>query len=322
MKKEILSIQGLTLSLETPEGTSDILRQLSLLVYEGEILVVLGESGAGKTLLAKAIMGLLPPQIKVTQGEMHRVFGEEAMSLVLQDPKKLLDPTMTVGRQVTEALKYAGVRKSLRKTRALTLLQEVGMADADRRFHQYVHELSGGLAQRAVLAVALAKAPRLLLADEPTTALDAGYEEKIMSLLNDLNRKNAMTILLITHSIEVARSMGHRIAVMYAGRIVEIGLAREVLETPAHPYTRALLRAASLSADEEGYLPVIPGTPPCAGSFSQGDPFAPRNPEALLMDFLEEPPLMGITETHYAATWLLDERYRRICGMERSGSDE
>ena len=166
------------------------------------------------------------------------------------------------------------------------------MDDAGKRFCQYVHELSGGLAQRAVLAVALAKSPRLLLADEPTTALDEINEKKIISLLMDLTRKNDMTTVLITHSFSVARAAADRIAVMYAGRIVEVGTAEEVLEDPIHPYTQALIRAASLTPDPLGNLAAIPGTPPCPMSLPKGDPFASRNPEALVMDLLEEPPLL------------------------------
>ncbi len=318
--KEILSIENLTLSIESEAGLLHPLRKLNLSMDEGELLVILGESGAGKSLLLKTLMGLLPAHITRAEGSLRSHWGPESMSLILQDPKKLLDPSMTIGRQVMESLKYAGVPRKERKERAMLLLKEVAMDPPDLRFTQYVHELSGGLAQRAVIAVALAKSPRILLADEPTTALDAEHESKIIGLLKELTRKNHMTTLLITHSLKVAKEAGDRIAVMYAGRIVEVGLPQEVLQTPVHPYTQALVRSASLLPDPDGYLSTIAGLPPCPGTKYQGDPFAERNPEALVIDFLEEPPLRSITETHFAATWLLDERYQQEKGSGRRPS--
>ncbi len=310
-KKEILSIHGLSLSFETPKGIMRPVREVNLKVYEGEILVILGESGAGKSLLAKTIMGILPKEAKISSGDIQRQFSSREMSMVLQDPKKLLDPSMTVGKQVMESLKIAGIKKNERKNRALEILEEVSMDDPERRFFEYAHELSGGLAQRAVMAVALAKSPRLLLADEPTTALDENNEEKIIDLFIELTKKKAMTTILITHSLKVAKRAADRICVMYAGKIIEIGKRDEVLKNPIHPYTEALILAASLEADSQGNLSSIRGMAPCPMSFPKGDAFSIRNPDALIMDFLEEPPMMKVTETHYAATWLLDPRYKK-----------
>ncbi len=311
MKNEILAIDGLSLSVQAKEGLLSPLRQVSLSVYEGELLVILGESGAGKSLLAKAVLGILPKDINIAEGEIRSVYDGKSMSMVLQDPKKLLDPTMTLGRQVMESLKYAGVKRRYRKEQALKLLSEVSMDDPEKRFRQYVHELSGGLAQRGVMAAELAKKPRLLIADEPTTALDEANENKIISLFKDMTRKKAMTTILITHSLKVAEAAADRIAVMYAGRIVEVGRREEILKFPHHPYTRALIKASSLKTDKEGNLYQIPGMSPCLSDSIKGDPFAKRNPHALVMDFIQEPPLMKITETHYAASWLLDARYVR-----------
>lgn len=311
-KNEILTLNRLSLSIHTPKGVITPLRQVSLSVYEGEVLVIMGESGAGKSLLAKAVLGLLPKHMNSAEGEIWCAYDEGSMSMVLQDPKKLLDPTMTLGSQVVESLKYAGVKRKYRKEKALELLSEVSMDDPDKRFRQYVHELSGGLAQRGVMAVELAKKPRLLIADEPTTALDEVNENKIISLLMDLTKKKSMTTILITHSLKVAETAADRIAIMYAGKIIEVGRRGEVLHHPVHPYTKALIKASSLEVDGEGHLFQIPGMSPSLLDPVMGDPFAGRNPEALVMDHLQEPPLMKITETHYAASWMLDPRYEGL----------
>ncbi len=309
MKNEIVRVKELSLTFQTLKGKMTPVRGVNLTVYEGEILVILGESGAGKSLLAKAIMGILPKDAEISTGEIQRNYELKEMSMVLQDPKKLLDPSMTIGKQIIESLKYAGVRKADRKKRALAILEEVAMDDPEGRFEDYAYELSGGLAQRAVMAVALAKEPKLLLADEPTTALDEGNEEKIISLFMELTKKKAMTTILITHSLKVAKRAANRIAVMYAGRIIEIGKKDEVLKNPVHPYTEALILAASLKPDAQGNLSSIKGMAPCPMNLPPGDAFSLRNPHALVMDFLEEPPMMKVSDTHFAATWLLDERY-------------
>lgn len=310
-KNEILSVNGLSVSFDTPKGEMTPVRELNLKVYEEEILVILGESGAGKSLLAKAIMGILPSKAKIVAGDIQSLYGFKDKALMLQDPKKLLDPSMTVGKQIMEGLKLRGVKRKEQKERALELLEEVAMDDPKKRCNQYVHELSGGLAQRAVLAVALAKSPKLLLADEPTTALDEGNEEKIIELLLDLTKKKAMTTILITHSLKVAKEAADRIAVMYGGKVIEIGKKDEVLNHPIHPYTKALILAASLDEDQKGNLKAIGGMAPCPMNFPSGDAFSVRNPEALVMDFMEMPPMMKVSDTHYAATWLLDERYEK-----------
>lgn len=309
--KETVAIKGLSLSVRTPEGIQKPLRQVSLSVHEGELLVILGESGAGKSLLVKALMGILPDEVKKTEGEILCDYEGRSMSLILQDPGKLLDPTMTIGSQIMESLKYGGVKRKYRKGQALMILHEVSMDDPEKRFGQYVHELSGGLAQRAVMAVELARKPRLLLLDEPTTALDKDCEEKIISLIMDMTRNKGMTTILITHSVKVAETAADRIAVMYAGRVVEVGRREEVLRRPVHPYTIALLKASRLVPDKEGNLFQLQGMSPSPGDAFRGDPFAERNPHALVIDHLEEPPLMKVTDTHYAASWLLDERYER-----------
>lgn len=308
-KNKVIMIRDLTLSFDAKKAEYKPIKGLSLDVLEGEVLVVLGESGAGKSLLAKAIMGILPSEAKITPGSINNGYGFEQMAMVLQDPKKLLDPTMTVGKQIIEGLKHTGLSKKERKKRALGLLEEVTMDDPKKRFHQYVHELSGGLAQRAVLAIALAKNPKLLLADEPTTALDEKNEEKIIQLLMDLTKKNRMTTILITHSLNVAKQAADRIAVMYAGKVIEFGKKDEVLDNPIHPYTKALILAANLTPDSKGDLFAITGQGPCPSETFTGDAFAKRNPQALVIDFLEEPSLMKVSDTHYAATWLLDQRH-------------
>ena len=306
-----ISVDGLWVSFTTPEGIMHPVRNLSLEVHHGEILAILGESGAGKSLLAKTLMGILPSDAQVVKGEVSDCFGFEERAMVLQDPRKFLDPTMPIGKQIMETLKYSGVRRSKRRSEAMKLLERVAMDDSEKRFHQYVHELSGGLAQRAVMAVALAKKPRLLIADEPTTALDEKNEEKLIDLLMELSEETALTIILVTHNLQAAKKAAHRIAVMYAGKIIEIGTKEEVLTHPVHPYTQALLASDQLRKNEENRLETIQGMPPCPMNFPKGDAFSVRNPDALVMDFLQEPPMMKVSDTHYAATWLLDSRCKR-----------
>lgn len=306
-----ISVDGLWVSFTTPEGIMHPVRNLSLEVCQGEILAILGESGAGKSLLAKTLMGILPSDAQVVKGEISDCFGFEERAMVLQDPKKFLDPTMSIGKQIMETLKCRGVRRSDRRSEAMKLLESVAMDDSEKRFHQYAHELSGGLAQRAVMAVALAKKPKLLIADEPTTALDEKNEEKLIDLLVELSEETALTTILVTHNLQAARKAAHRIAVMYAGRIIEIGTKEEVLTQPVHPYTQALLASDQFRKNDKGRLVTIQGIPPCPMNFPKGDAFSVRNPDALVMDFLEEPPMMKVSDTHYAATWLLDPRCKR-----------
>jgi oligopeptide transport system ATP-binding protein len=243
---------------------------------------------------------------------MRSVRGND-IAMVFQDPMTSLDPTMRIGRQIEEAINlHRPLSRRETRRRMLELLDLAGIEDPLRRSRQYPHEFSGGQRQRIVIAIVLACDPKVLIADEPTTALDVTMQAQIIDLLKDLQRKINTSIVFITHDLGVVANVADRVAVMYAGRIVEIGLSGEVFYDPRHPYTWGLLGAMPTLEREMKTLTTIPGSPPRLIDLPPGDPFAPRNPYALELDALREPPLFPVSETHYAATWLLDPRAPRV----------
>ena len=307
------------------------MRDLSLSIGQGEIVAVAGESGCGKSVLCKTIMGLLPKQAEITAGSImvngrdttgctEREYGKmrgSEVSIVFQDPFTSLDPTYTIGRQITEAIRAhrsdAGeqlTKKTLR-AKAVKLMTDVGIDRADERFDAYPWMLSGGMRQRCVLAMALSRDPKLLIADEPTTALDEDVKNDILNLLLRIRDERNMSILFITHDLSAARKIADRLAIMYAGKIIEIGTADEVINEPAHPYTWGLLHALPEYA-EGGRLRTIPGSPPNVPEGFEGDAFAERNEFALGIDYVQAPPFFDISPTHRAATWLADERAPKV----------
>lgn len=324
---ELLEIRNLRVSYHTPRGTVQAVRGVNLTLREGEVLAIVGESGCGKSALLKAIMRLLPKTASVegeillggtdiarySEKELQKLRGR-LFSMVFQDPMTALNPSMTIGAQIAEAILVHEPRisKEALRARVLELMELVGIEKAPERVKLYPYNFSGGMRQRAVMAIALASRAKILLADEPTTALDVTIQAQILDLLRDIQEKLHTATILVSHDLGVVARAADRVAVMYAGKIVEIGLAEEVYYDPRHPYTWALLRALpALSAGRDA-LYTIPGMPPTLIDPPQGDAFACRNEYALAIDYEKEPPMFKITDTHYAATWLLDPRAPKI----------
>ncbi len=323
----LLELEHLSVSFDTPKGEVQAVRDVSLTVQEGEILALVGESGCGKTVMSQSVLKLLPENSRIKSGkilidgtditdykekDMRNLRGT-TLSMVFQDPMTTLNPTMPVGNQIMEAvLKHERVSREEAKKRAIEMLDLVGIEDAEHRYMLQPHYFSGGMRQRCVLAIALALKPRLLFADEPTTALDVTVQAKILDLLLELKNKLRLSIVFISHDLGVVAKIADRVAVMYAGKIVEVGKAEEVFYDPRHPYTWGLLSALpSLAKKGEG-LKSIPGMPPILLNPPKGDAFAVRNEFALAIDYEEMPPMFQVSPTHSAATWLLDKRAPKI----------
>ena len=316
----ILSVENLTVSFRTLNGMVRAVRGISFDLKRGETVAVVGESGSGKSVSIKAIMGILAGNAVVDEGKImyngqnlleikendyHKIRGSK-IGLIFQDPLSALNPIMKIGRQITETLKLNNPRmsKAEARKRAVELMESVGIPDAERRFDQYPFQFSGGMRQRIVIAIALARDPEILICDEPTTALDVTVQARILDLINKIKAERNISVIFITHDMGVVANMADRINVMYAGKIVEKGTADEIFFTPAHPYTQALL-AAMPDLETSERLMSIPGVPPNMIYPPKGDAFAARNAQALKIDFEREPPFFKITDTHYAATWTL-----------------
>lgn len=327
MGNTILKLENLAVSFYTKHGEVQAVRGVDLTLEEGEILCVVGESGCGKTVMCQSIMHLLPTYAKIKHGSME-VCGEditaynekqmrsirgEKMSMVFQDPLTTLNPTIPIGKQITEAiLKHKKVSKAQARERAVELMDLVGIRDAEKRFKLQPHFFSGGMRQRCVLAIALASEPKILFADEITTALDVTVKAKILDLLKEIREKTGVAIVFVTHDFGAVTKIADRVAVMYAGKIVEIGKAKEIFADPRHPYTWGLMGALPALALKTGRLQCIPGMPPSLINPPKGDAFACRNMYALDIDYEEMPPMFKASDTHYAATWLLDERAPKV----------
>ncbi len=326
--EKLLEIEHLSVTFDAPAGTVEAVRDVSFDLAPGEILAVVGESGCGKSVMCRAIMKLLPPNARV-EAERLAVGGTDILglserdmsalrgrlfSMVFQDPVTSLDPTLPIGAQVAEAVLVHSPRmeRGAVRRRVLELLELVGIDRPEERYALYPYELSGGLCQRAVLAAALAGGPRLLFADEPTTALDVTVQAQILDLLRQIQQKLGTATVLVTHDLGVVARAADRVAVLYAGRIVEIGTTEEIFYEPRHPYTWGLLRSLPSLAEKGRPLYAIPGMPPTLAPPPKGDAFACRNEYALAIDYDEAPPMFRISDTHYAATWLLDPRAPRV----------
>ncbi|MBE5798472.1 MAG: ABC transporter ATP-binding protein [Clostridiales bacterium] len=328
METPILSVRDLNIKFNLRGRTLHALRDVSLDLYKGESLAIVGESGSGKSVFVKSFMGLLDANGWIDSGEILYngedltkyknekqwlgVRGKQ-IAMVLQDPMTSLNPLKTIGAQIMEAIElHQNLHGEAARKEMLSVLTDVGITDPERRAKQYPHEFSGGMRQRVVIAIAVACRPQILICDEPTTALDVTIQAQILSLIRQLKEKYNLTTIYITHDLGVVANVADRIAVMYAGDIVEIGLCEEVFYDPKHPYTWALLSSLPQLGVKGEPLYSIHGTPPNLFNEVKGDAFAPRNPQALKIDFVKRPPYFEVSPTHKARTWLLDPRAPKI----------
>ena len=324
----ILSVRDLDVKFTLRGQTLHAVRGASLDVYEGESLAIVGESGSGKSVFVKTFMGLLDANGFIAGGQILyngqdltayrtdkdwlKIRGHE-IAMVLQDPMTSLNPLKTIGKQIEEAVKlHQGLRGAEAKRAVLEVLKDVGIDEPERRYRQYPHEFSGGMRQRVVIAIAVACRPKILICDEPTTALDVTIQAQILELIKEMQKKYHLTTIYITHDLGVVANVADRIAVMYAGGIVEVGACEEVFYDPRHPYTWALLSSLPQLGVKGEPLFSIQGTPPNLFHEVKGDAFAPRNPQALKIDFLVDPPYFEVSPTHKARTWLLDPRAPKV----------
>lgn len=336
-KDVILSVRDLSISFKTTAGIVNAIRGVNLELERGQTVAIVGESGSGKSVTTKAVMRILAKNAIINSGtitfvsknednesetydilsasvkEIRRKLNGKKIAMVFQDPMTSLNPTMNIGSQIMEGMIFHNhVSKSEAKKRAVNLLEEVGITDAESRMKNYPHQLSGGMRQRIVIAIALACNPELLICDEPTTALDVTIQARILDLISRVQKERDLSVIFITHNFGVVAKVADYINVMYAGKIVEKGSAEEIFYDPRHPYTWGLLSAMPDLNTSNDRLYTIPGSPPNLLHHVAGDAFAPRNVFAMNIDDRLEPPMFKITETHSAATWLLDKRAPQV----------
>ncbi|MCR3922001.1 MAG: ABC transporter ATP-binding protein [Firmicutes bacterium] len=323
MSQNLVDIKNLKLSFFTAAGEVKALNDVSIQMKQGDVLGIVGESGSGKSVTAYSLMGLVPHPGKIIGGSIAfdghyinemsekelRILRGNKLSIIFQDPMTSLNPVYTIGNQIEEViLLHATKSKKIASKRALDLLNLVGINEPRRRLKQYPHELSGGMRQRVMIAIALACEPKLLIADEPTTALDVTIQAQILELMGELRKKIGMSIIMITHDLGVVANMCEKIAVMYAGKIVEYGTADEIFYNPKHEYTKGLLLSIpKISATKHEKLIPIDGTPVDMLMPPKGCPFAPRCASCMKICLKEMPPYTDINEDHYSACWLLQK---------------
>jgi oligopeptide transport system ATP-binding protein len=333
-KEQILKIRDLDITFKTTAGPVHAIRGVNIDLTKGETVAIVG---SGKSVTMKAAMGILASNATVTNGTIEfsyhhadgtpetvdilkkdkkwirRHINGKRIAMVFQDPMTSLDPTMTIGKQIMEGMIWHfKTPKKEAWNRAVELLREVGIEEPEKRMKNYPHQLSGGMRQRVVIAIALSCNPDLLICDEPTTALDVTIQAKIIELIRRVQKERGISVIYITHDLGVVAKVADYVNVMYAGKIVEKGTINEIFYDPRHPYTWGLLSAMpDLETDDER-LYTIPGSPPNLLHEKTGDAFAPRNRYALELDDKAEPPMFKVTDTHYAATWLLDERAPKV----------
>ncbi len=335
---KILDVKDLTIEFKTESGVVQAIRGVDFYLNEGETLAIVGESGSGKSVITRAVMGILAANGEITKGHIEYTYsdGEKVdvstlapselikirggqMAMIFQDPLTALNPVIPIGKQIREAIMLhqkgengQPISKAEAQHKAIELLNLVGITDAENRYKQYPHQFSGGMRQRIVIAIALGCNPRILIADEPTTALDVTIQAQILELIKDIQQKINFAVIFITHDLGVVANVADRVNVMYAGKIIEKGTAEDVFYNPRHPYTWGLLASMPDINTKNAELFAIPGTPPSLLHPPKGDAFAARNKWALKIDFEEEPPFFQISETHSAATWLLDENAPKV----------
>ena len=324
----ILEASNLSVSFDTDAGEVQAVRNVSLSLKEGEVLAIVGESGCGKSVLCKSLMKMLPGNARIKSGnilangiditkykerDMAKLRGT-LFSMVFQDPMTALNPTMTIGKQIEEAIKIHDphIKRDALERRVIELMELVGIDHAGDRMKLYPYHFSGGMRQRSVLAIALAGNPSILIADEPTTALDVTIQAQILDLFREIQKKLHTSTIFVTHDLGVVARVADRVAVMYAGKIVELGTVEDIFYDARHPYTWGLMQALPAYAKGQEMLRAIPGMPPVLLNPPRGDAFACRNEYALAIDYDKEPPMFQVSDTHYAATWLLDERSPKI----------
>ncbi len=336
-RKKVMEIRNLSITFRTAVGPVHAIRGVDLDMHRGETVAIVGESGSGKSVTMKAAMGIMDKNGQVDSGtifytylsddktektvdilqmkkkELRRHINGKRIAMIFQDPMTSLDPTMMIGRQIIEGMLWH--KRATRKAawgKAVKLLEEAGIDDAEKRMKNYPHQLSGGMRQRVVIAIALACDPDLLICDEPTTALDVTIQAKILELIQRIQKERNICVIYITHDLGVVAKIADYVNVMYAGRIIEKGTVDEIFFDPRHPYTWGLLSAMPDMDMSNERLFAIPGSPPNLLHDIQGDAFAPRNPFALNIDKRLEPPMFRISKTHFAATWLLDPRAPKV----------
>lgn len=336
MSEPVLSIRDLSISFQTGNGMVNAIRGVDLDLHKGQTVAIVGESGSGKSVTVKAIMRILSSNQKINSGsivfnyerenekvsqdllllnkkEMRNRINGKRIAMVFQDPMTSLNPTMTIGKQIMEGMIiHLKMTKAEAHRRAVELLSLVGISDPEKRMKSYPHQLSGGMRQRVVIAIMLACNPEVLICDEPTTALDVTIQAKILELIKDIQRKTNISVIYITHDLGVVAKVADYVAVMYAGKIVERGTVNEIFYDPRHPYTWGLLSSMPDIGSANEKLYTIPGSPPNLLHKVEGDAFAPRNIHALNIDFKQEPPMFKVSDTHYAATWLLHENAPKV----------
>ena len=324
----VLSAKDIEVKFRVRDNYLTAIRGVSLDLYEGETFAIVGESGSGKSVFTKTFTGMLESNGSITNGSVmfegkdltklktdrdwEGIRGAK-ISTIFQDPMTSLNPIRTIGSQITEVIeKHQGISRGDAKKQAIELMERVGIQNAANRFDEYPFQYSGGMRQRIVIAIALSCHPKILICDEPTTALDVTIQAQILDLLRDLQKRYGLTVIYITHDLGVVASVADRIAVMYAGDIVEIGKADEIFYDARHPYTWALLSSLPQLGERGEDLFAIAGTPPNLFRPVKGDAFAPRNPYALKVDFQYRPPYFDVSPTHKARTWLLDPRAPKV----------
>lgn len=324
----IVSVKDLVVQFAVRGRTLTAIRKISLDIYKGETIAIVGESGSGKSVFTKCLTGMLEENGNVASGEINycgvniasfksnenwRQVRGKRISTIFQDPMTSLNPLRRIGSQISEVIKlHRGLNNKEAKEEAIKLLKRVGIQDAEKRYYDYPFQYSGGMRQRVVIAIALACSPDILICDEPTTALDVTIQSQILSLIQELKEEYGFTVIFITHDLGVVAEVADRVAVMYAGQIIEYGTAEDIFYDPKHPYTWALLSSLPQLGQKGENLYSITGTPPSLFNEIKGDAFAERNKYAMKIDFVKEPPMFKVTETHYAKTWLLDPRAPKV----------
>ncbi len=319
--ENILSIKNLDITFRTNAGDIHAIRGVNFDLPRGKTIALVGESGSGKSVTMKAVTGLLDSNSVINSGnifyngvdlltlpkkDLRQKINGQQIAMVFQDPMTSLDPTMQIGEQIMEGMfLHKKISRSAAQARAVELLNLVGIIDAEKRMKNYPHQLSGGMRQRVVIAIALSCEPKVLICDEPTTALDVTIQARILNLIRDIQAQMGLSVIYITHDLGVVAKVADFVNVMYAGKIIEFGTVDEIFYDPRHPYTWGLLSAMPDLETDDDRLYSIPGSPPNLLHEPQGDAFSARNKFAMKIDEKAEPPMFKITETHYAATWLL-----------------